>query len=66
MGVLILSQGIFVKIGLITGILWVLFVAQFLPINDVVLHIILGFIQTVLLLGTYDVLALELFKDIMK
>ncbi len=65
MGVLVLTQGVYVKIGLIFGILWVLFVAQFLPINDIIGHIILGCLQALLLLETYDKTVLEIIKDIL-
>jgi hypothetical protein len=53
MGCLILNGGIFVEIGLILGILWVLFVAQFLPLNDIIGHLTLAGIQVLLLLGTH-------------
>ncbi len=66
MGVLILTQGTYVKIGLILGILWVLFVAQFLPMNDIVGHIILGGIQALLLLETYDETGFEIIKGVIK
>jgi hypothetical protein len=66
MGVLILTQGIYVKIGLILGILWVLFVAQFLPMTDIIGHIILGCIQALLLLGTYDEPVSGVIKGVFK
>ncbi len=53
MGYLILNQGVFIKIGLILGIFWVLFVAQFLPLNDIIGHLSLAGVQALLLLGTY-------------
>ena len=64
MGVLILNQGIYVKIGLVLGILWVLFVAQFLPMNDIVGHLILGIIQALLLLENYDLTLLDIIKSV--
>ncbi|MHA2175980.1 MAG: hypothetical protein ACXABI_14215 [Candidatus Hodarchaeales archaeon] len=66
MGVLILTQGTYVKIGLILGILWVLFVSQFLPINDIVGHLILGGIQALLLLETYDETVFEVVNGVVK
>ncbi|MHA1996304.1 MAG: hypothetical protein ACW97Z_17370 [Candidatus Hodarchaeales archaeon] len=66
MGILILSQGPYVKIGLSLGILWVLFVAQFLPMNDIIGHIILGCIQAVLLLETYDETIYKVIKGVIK
>ena len=66
MGVLILSQGPYVKIGLILGILWVLFVAQFLPMDDIIGHIILGCIQALLLLETYDETIFKVIKGVIK
>lgn len=57
---LILSEGIFVKIGLILGILWVLFVAQFLPVSDILGHLILGILQALLLVGNYQATLLEI------
>lgn len=64
MGVLILNQGIYVKIGLVLGIMWVLFVAQFLPMNDIVGHLILGIIQALLLLENYDLTLLDIIKSV--
>jgi hypothetical protein len=55
-----------VKIGLILGILWVLFVSQFLPINDIVGHLILGGIQALLLLETYDETVFEVVNGVVK
>ncbi|MHA2109567.1 MAG: hypothetical protein ACW99R_17805 [Candidatus Hodarchaeales archaeon] len=66
MGILILSQGPYVKIGLILGILWVLFVAQFLPMDDIIGHIILGCIQAFLLLETYDETIYKVIKGVIK
>ncbi len=60
---LILSEGIFVKIGLILGIIWVLFVAPFLPINDILGHLILGILQALLLMGSYDTTFLEIIQS---
>jgi hypothetical protein len=59
-GVFILSKGISVKIGLILGILWVLFVAPFLPLGDILGHLILGILQALLLMGNYDTTFLEI------
>jgi hypothetical protein len=53
-GVLILSEGFFVKIGLILAILWVMFVAPFLPLGDIMGHLVLGIFQVLLLMGNYD------------
>lgn len=66
MGILILTQGIYVKIGLILGILWVLFVAQFLPVNDIIGHLLLGCIQALLLLETYDETVFGVIKGVIK
>jgi len=57
---LILSKGNFVKIGLTLGILWVLFIATFLPKSDILGHLILGIIQGILLIGNYDATLLEI------
>ncbi len=64
MGVLILAKGIYVKIGLGLGIFWVLGVAQFLPMIDVIGHITLGCIQVLLLRETYNETVFELIKSI--
>lgn len=53
-GMLILSEGFFVKIGLILAILWVLFIAPFLPLGDVLGHLVLGILQATLLMENYD------------
>ncbi|MHA1970166.1 MAG: hypothetical protein ACW964_20530 [Candidatus Hodarchaeales archaeon] len=63
MGILILNQGIYVKIGLVLGILWVLFAAQFLPMNDIIGHLILGIIQALLLLENYDLTLIEIIQS---
>ncbi|MHA2307069.1 MAG: hypothetical protein ACXACU_16945, partial [Candidatus Hodarchaeales archaeon] len=63
MGILILNQGIYVKIGLVLGILWVLLVAQFLPMNDIIGHLILGIIQALLLLENYDLTLIEIIQS---
>ena len=57
---LILSKWNFVKIGLTLGILWVLFIATFLPKSDILGHLILGIIQGILLIGNYDATLLEI------
>ncbi|MFX0173086.1 MAG: hypothetical protein ACFE9L_14330 [Candidatus Hodarchaeota archaeon] len=61
-GVLILSKEIFVKIGLLFTILWVLFIIPFLPWSDIIGHLLLGTFQTLLLLGNYDRSVLEIIK----
>lgn len=65
-GVLILSKEIFVKIGLILGMLWVLFIAPFLPLNDIFGHLILGILQAMLLMGNYDTTVLEIIQSKMQ
>lgn len=62
-GVLILSKEIFVKIGLILGILWVLFIAPFLPLSDILGHLILGILQALLLIENYDITLLEILQS---
>lgn len=62
-GVLILSKEIFVKVGLTLAILWVLLIAPFLPLVDVLGHITLGALQALLLLGNYDTTFLEIIKS---
>ncbi len=53
-GVLILSEGFFVKIGLILAILWVLFITPFLPLGDILGHLVLGTLQAILLMENYN------------
>ncbi|MFX0124637.1 MAG: hypothetical protein ACFFAE_13475 [Candidatus Hodarchaeota archaeon] len=62
-GILILSKGIFVKIGLLLAILWVLIIAPFLPWVDILGHLLLGTFQTLLLMGTYDTTVLEIVQS---
>ncbi|MFX0182292.1 MAG: hypothetical protein ACFE95_04335 [Candidatus Hodarchaeota archaeon] len=62
-GMLILSKEIFVKIGLILGIFWVLMIAPFLPLSDVFGHLILGILQAMLLMGNYDTTVLEIIHS---
>ncbi len=64
MGALILNQGIYVKIGLVLGILWVLSVVQFLPKNDIIGHLILGIIQALLLMENYDLTLFQMIKSV--
>ena len=62
---LILSSGNFVKVGLILGIVWVLFVAQFLPKTDILGHLFLGMIQGILLVENYNKTLLEIIIEIL-
>jgi len=62
-GLFILSQGLFVKIGLILGILWVLLVSTFLPFNDILGHLGLGLFQALLLMGNYDTTFFDLLRS---
>jgi hypothetical protein len=62
-GLFILSEGLFVKIGLILGILWVLSVSTFLPFTDILGHLGLGIFQALLLMGNYDTTFLELLRS---
>ena len=63
-GSFILSKGLIVKIGLILGILWVLFVATFLPLIDIFGHLGLGIFQALLLLGKYDTTFIKMIESI--
>ncbi|MHA2247231.1 MAG: DoxX family membrane protein [Candidatus Hodarchaeales archaeon] len=62
-GVLILSKEIFVKIGLLLTILWVLIITPFLPWVDILGHLLLGTFQALLLIGNYDATVLEMIKS---
>lgn len=62
-GVFILSKEIFVKIGLLLAILWVLIIAPFLPWVDILGHLILGMFQAFLLMGNYDTTVLEIMRS---
>ncbi len=62
-GVLILSKEIFVKIGLILAILWVLIIAPFLPWIDILGHLLLGTFQALLLMGNYDTTVWEIIQS---
>ncbi len=62
-GMLILSKEIYVKVGLTLAILWVLLIAPFLPLIDILGHITLGGLQALLLMGNYDTTLLELIKS---
>ncbi len=62
-GVLILSKEIFVKIGLLLAILWVLIIAPFLPWVDILGHLLLGTFQVLLLIGNYDTTVLEIIQS---
>ena len=65
-GLFILSKGLFVKIGLILGIFWVLSIATFLPLDDILGHIGLGVLHALLLMGNYDTTFWEIIKSIKK
>ena len=62
-GVLILSKEIFVKIGLLLAIFWVLIIAPFLPWVDILGHLLLGTFQALLLIGNYDTTVLEIIQS---
>ncbi len=62
-GVLILSKEIFVKIGLLLAILWVLIIAPFLPWVDILGHLLLGTFQALLLKGNYDTTVWEIIQS---
>ncbi|MFX0015962.1 MAG: hypothetical protein ACFFB2_16140 [Promethearchaeota archaeon] len=62
-GMLILSKEIFVKIGLMLGVLWVLLISPFLPWNDILGHLILGIFQALLLKENYDKSFLEIIHS---
>lgn len=62
-GVLILSKEIFVKIGLMLAIFWVLIIAPFLPWVDILGHLLLGTFQALLLIGKYDTTVLEIIQS---
>ncbi|MFW9906584.1 MAG: hypothetical protein ACFFFH_19915 [Candidatus Thorarchaeota archaeon] len=59
-GALILSKEVFVKIGLLLAILWVLIISPFLPWVDIYGHLVLGMFQALLLRGSYDSTVLEI------
>ena len=65
-GVLILSKEVFVRIGLILAILWVLFVSTFLPWNDILGHLLLGIFQGLLLNDNYDTSFVEIVRRYLK
>lgn len=60
---LLFSRNIFVKIGLCLGILWVLFVSQFLPFIDIIGHLAFGILQAILLRGVYDETVVEMIQS---
>jgi hypothetical protein len=62
-GMLILSKKIFVKIGLMLAILWVLIITPFLPWVDILGHLLLGTFQALLFMGTYDKTLLEIIQQ---
>jgi hypothetical protein len=62
-GLFILSKGLFVKIGLILGIFWVLSIATFLPLDDILGHIGLGILHALLLKGNYDTTFWEIIQS---
>lgn len=62
-GVLILSKEIFVKIGLLLAIFWVLIIAPFLPWVDILGHLLLGTFQALLLMGNYDTTVWEIIQS---
>ncbi|MFX1508385.1 MAG: hypothetical protein ACFFDC_20065 [Promethearchaeota archaeon] len=62
-GVLILSKKIFVKIGLMLAMLWILIITPFLPWVDILGHLLLGVFQALLLMGTYDMTVLEIMQQ---
>ena len=62
-GILILSKEIFVKIGLLLAILWVLIITPFLPWVDILGHLLLGAFQALLLMGNYDTTVLKIIQS---
>ena len=63
MAMLLFSKKIFVKIGLSLGIIWVILISPFLPLADVIGHLVLGLIQATLLMGVYDKTVVEMIQS---